>query len=260
MIGRTVPEPVVRLDAITEPGGKRRNDPLDRPELLVSELQLLHVLAADRAPSQRFSESGRGQARERADAAQDGLRAFGKRLMTNLQVAGGRQVPRVDQEPLDRSDPVLRRHGFRLRPVGCERSRSPVLAPPEREVGPPVDSEETRDDRARITDHVHKHGARENRVEVEDASAVAVSVDERRPRWYLTAQRRVSHPLRVFASTSAPVNGALRCRASCGPRRSHRAWPSTGRGTNREEERRIAPMSLSFVRASSGGKAGQRSA
>ena len=33
MIGMTVLEPVVRLDAITEPGGKRRNDPLDRPEL-----------------------------------------------------------------------------------------------------------------------------------------------------------------------------------------------------------------------------------
>lgn len=189
VIGMTVPEPVVRLDAIAEPGGKRRNDPLDRPELLVSELRLvLHLLAADRASSQRFGESqGRGQIRERADAAQDGLRAFGKRLITNLEVAGGRQVPRVTQEPLDRSHPVLRRHGFPLRPVGRERSQSPVLAPPEREVGPPVDGEERRDDRARIADHVQKQGVREDRVEVEDASAVTgVLVDETTPRWYLT--------------------------------------------------------------------------
>ena len=91
VVAVTALESLVRLDAITEPGRKRCNDPLDRPERLVSELRLvLHVLAADRAASQSLGESGgRGQAREGADAAQDGLGAFGKRLVTNLEVAEG---------------------------------------------------------------------------------------------------------------------------------------------------------------------------
>ena len=199
MVGVTA---VVRLDAVAEPDGKRRDDPLDRPELLVSELRpVLHVLAGDRASFHRFGESrGRRQGSERADAVQDGLRALGKCLIPNLEVAGGRQPTRVAEESLDRSHPVLRRNSFGLRPVFCECSRSPVIAPPEREVGPPVDGEERRYDRTRIADHVQKQGVREDRVQVGDASAVSsVLVDETTPTLVPDmSSHEVSHPLRVF--------------------------------------------------------------
>lgn len=87
MVGMTVP--VSRLDAIAEPRRKRRNDPLDGPELLHPELRLvLHVLTGDRASPNGFGESGRpGKSRELADGGEDRLRAFGKRLITDLEVS-----------------------------------------------------------------------------------------------------------------------------------------------------------------------------
>ena len=202
MIDMTVPQPIVRLDAIAKPRGNRRDDSLHDSELLVFELRpVLVVLAGDPASSHRFGQSRRRrQAGECVDAAQYRLGAFGKFLIPDLQVAGGRQGPGVGQEPLDRSHPVLRRHGFRLRPIGRERSRGSVVAPPEREVGPPVDGEERRHDGARIADHMQEQGIREDRVQVGDATAVSrVFVDETTPPVVPDVSgHEVSHPLGVF--------------------------------------------------------------
>jgi hypothetical protein len=180
VIDMTVPQPIVRLDAIAKPRGNRRDDSLHDSELLVFELRpVLVVLAGDPASSHRFGQSRRRrQAGECVDAAQYRLGAFGKFLIPDLEVAGWPQGPGVGQEPLDRSHPVLRRHGFRLRPIGRERSRGSVVAPPEREVGPPVDGEERRHDGARIADHVQKQGIREDRAQV--------------------SSHQVSYPLSVF--------------------------------------------------------------
>ena len=54
---------VVRQDAVAELGGKRRNDPLHRPELILSELRLvLHVLTGDlRRPTDSASRADEGR-------------------------------------------------------------------------------------------------------------------------------------------------------------------------------------------------------
>jgi hypothetical protein len=63
-----------------------------------------------------------------------------------------------------------------------------------------VDGEERRDDRARIADHVQKQGVREDRVQIEDASAVSsVLVDETTPPVVPDVRSdQVSHPLHML--------------------------------------------------------------